>query len=111
MDIFSQIKELASDELIQLVESLPLQLTAMDVAHFLGVSRTTAYKLVHSEGFPAVQFPGFKRLIVPKKLFLDWFVTNMKKSGFDVQVTKETQNGNPARTLAEEGRQCYDRDV
>lgn len=111
MDIFSQIKELASDELIQLAENLPLQLTAMDVARFLGVSRTTAYKLVHSEGFPAVHFPGVKRLIVPKKLFLDWFVTNMKKSGFDVEITKETQNGDPTRTLAEEGRPCYDGDV
>ena len=111
MNIFSQIKELASDELIQLAESLPLQLTVMDVAHFLGVSRTTAYKLIHSEGFPAVQFPGVKRLIVPKKLFLDWFITNMKKSGFDIEITQETQNDNPTGTLAEEGRQCYDGDV
>lgn len=111
MDIFFQIKDLASDELIQLAEDLPLQLTVMDVARFLGVGRTTAYKLVHSEGFPALQFPGVKRLIVPKKLFLDWFIKNMKKSGFDIEITKETQDDNPTRTLAECERQCYDGDV
>lgn len=109
MNIFFELKDKAADELLQLSEGLPLQLTVMDIANFLGVSRTTAYKLVHSEGFPAIQFPGFKRLIVPKKLFLDWFITNMKKAGFE--ISKGAQDHDPAQDLAEEGNRCYDGSV
>ena len=109
MNIFFELKDKAADELLQLSEGLPLQLTVMDIANFLGVSRTTAYKLVHSEGFPAIQFPGFKRLIIPKNLFLDWFIANMKKAGFE--ISKEAPDHDPAQGLAEKENRCYDGNV
>ena len=34
------------------VEDLPLVLTPMDIAAVLGISRNTAYELIHSAGFP-----------------------------------------------------------
>ena len=71
MDTFFHLKEQAAAELAQSAADLPIQLTVMDIA------RSTAYKLVHSEGFPAMRLPGCKRLIVPKKLFLDWYVSNV----------------------------------
>ena len=77
MDTFFHLKEQAAAELAQSAADLPIQLTVMDIARFLGVGRSTAYKLVHSEGFPAMRLPGCKRLIVPKKLFLDWYVSNV----------------------------------
>lgn len=77
MNMLTHLKEEAAVELARSAADLPIQLTVMDIARFLGVGRSTAYKLVHSEGFPAVRLPGCKRLIVPKKLFLDWYVSTV----------------------------------
>ena len=77
MNTLTHLKEEAAAELARSAANLPIQLTVMDIARFLGVGRSTAYKLVHSEGFPAVRLPGCKRLIVPKKLFLDWYVSTV----------------------------------
>lgn len=81
-------------------------MTLMDIARFLGVSRTTAYKLIHSEGFPAIQLPGFKRLIVPKKLFLDCYVSCLRENGYDIgplqdELTQTAPDVNHTETLAE----------
>lgn len=80
MDIFSTIEENAANELVQRAAELPAQPTIMDIANFLGVSRSTAYKLAHSDGFPAIRLQGFRRLLISKKLFLDWFVKLLQKS-------------------------------
>ena len=49
------------------VEELPLVLTPMDIAAVLGISRNTAYELIHSEDFPIL-----KQYRVSRKRFLTW---------------------------------------
>ena len=87
MDIFSVIEENAANELVQRAAELPVQPTIMDIANLLGVSRSTAYKLAHSEGFPSIQLQGFRRLLISKKLFLDWFVKLLQENGTDFNFT------------------------
>ena len=64
---------MAAEELCDRANNLPIHLTIMDVANFLGVSRSSAYKLTHTEGFPALRLTDVNRRIIPKKLFLDWY--------------------------------------
>lgn len=90
MDTFFHLKEQAAAELAQSAADLPIQLTVMDIARFLGVGRSTAYKLVHSEGFPAVRLPGCKRLIVSKKLFLDWYILNVAHGATSLNPNDDT---------------------
>lgn len=49
---------------------LPLVLTPMDIAAVLGISRNTAYEVIHSEGFPA--FRVGKQYRVSWERFLTW---------------------------------------
>ena len=49
---------------------LPLTLTVEEVAKVLGISRGTAYNLVHREDFPAVKIG--RRLIIPREQFCSW---------------------------------------
>ena len=49
---------------------LPLVLTPMDTAAVLGISRNTAYEVIHSEGFPA--FRVGKQYRVSRERFLTW---------------------------------------
>ena len=51
-------------------EALPLVLTPMDVAAVLGISRNTAYEVIHSKGFPA--FRVGKQYRVSRERFLTW---------------------------------------
>ena len=102
MDFLTTMTDCAADELMQKASALPIQLTVMDVANFLGISRTSAYKLTHSEGFPAIQLKGFRRLIIPKKLFLDWFVGYLKEFGVAANLDIQKAVG---ETQHEEARQ------
>ena len=52
------------------VEDLPLVLTPMDIAAVLGISRNTAYELIHSEDFPILRVG--KQYRVSRKRFLTW---------------------------------------
>ena len=52
------------------IEMLPYTLNAQQVADVLGVSKNTAYTLMHSEGFPTIHIG--KRMIVPKQKLLEW---------------------------------------
>lgn len=52
------------------MEELPLALRAEDVASVLGISRSNAYTLMHSEGFPTIYIG--KRMITPREQFIDW---------------------------------------
>ena len=52
------------------VEELPLALTPMDIAAVLGISRNTAYELLHSTSFPA--FRVGKQFRVTRERFLTW---------------------------------------
>ena len=49
---------------------LPLVLTPMDIAAVLGISRNTAYEIIHSKGFPA--FRVGKQYRVSRERFLTW---------------------------------------
>ena len=52
------------------VEELPLVLTPMDIAAVLGISRNTAYELIHSEDFPILRVG--KQYRVSRRRFLTW---------------------------------------
>ena len=51
-------------------DTLPLVLTPSDIAAVLGISRNTAYEVIHSEGFPA--FRVGKQYRISSERFLDW---------------------------------------
>ena len=51
-------------------ESLSMVLTPLDIAAVLGISRNTAYELVHSKVFPA--FRVGKQYRISKTRFLAW---------------------------------------
>ena len=51
-------------------EELPLFLNAELVAKVLGVSISSAYELMHEEGFPSVRIGS--RFVVPKEKFRQW---------------------------------------
>ena len=51
-------------------EELPLVLTPMDIAAVLGISRNTAYEVIHSKGFLA--FRVGKQYRVSRERFLTW---------------------------------------
>lgn len=60
------------------VENLPLVLAPMDIAAILGVSRNTAYELIHSKGFPAFQIG--KQYRIQRDKFLVWLDTVSESS-------------------------------
>lgn len=52
-------------------DELPLVLDVKHISQIMGISKVSAYELVHSDGFPAIQMKG--RLIkVSKRAFFDW---------------------------------------
>ena len=51
-------------------DELPLFLNAELVAKVLGVSISSAYELMHEEGFPALRIGN--RIVVPKEKFCRW---------------------------------------
>lgn len=51
-------------------DDLPLFLNAPTVAKILGVSRSSAYELMHEKEFPALQIGS--RIVVPKEKFREW---------------------------------------
>lgn len=51
-------------------ESLSMVLTPLDIAAVLGISRNTAYELVHSKDFPAFRVGNQYR--ISKTRFLAW---------------------------------------
>lgn len=57
------------------LDQLPLALGAEDVAQVLGVSRTQAYNLMRSEGFPTLKIG--KRMSVPKNKLIEWIDAHM----------------------------------
>lgn len=58
-------------------EELPLMLSVIQVAEVLGISKTSAYELVHSDDFPSISIG--KRLIIPKDKFIEWIKTKTEK--------------------------------
>jgi len=58
------------------IQALPLSLKVKDIAEFMGIGITTAYKLARSPGFPVVKLPGINRIVISKSGFLDWYFQN-----------------------------------
>lgn len=58
-------------------DELPVMLTVPQVAEVLGVSKTSAYELAHSDGFPSIALGT--RLIVPRDKFLKWIDEQSEK--------------------------------
>ena len=57
-------------------DQLPIMLSVTDMAKFLGISRTNAYELIHTEGFPKIQLG--KRIVIPTGKLLDWLNNQIK---------------------------------
>ena len=51
-------------------DDLPLFLNARTVALVMGVSISTAYELMHEDGFPVLRVGS--RMVVPKEQFIQW---------------------------------------
>ena len=51
-------------------EDLPLMLNVQMIADVLGISRSKAYELVSSDGFPSLKLGN--RIIVPREQFVEW---------------------------------------
>ena len=51
-------------------DSLPLILDVTDIQHIMGISRASAYELVHTPGFPAVR--SGRLITISKKAFFNW---------------------------------------
>ena len=58
---------------------MPLFLNAELVAQVLGVSVSSAYELMHEDGFPTLRI-GNNRLVVPKEKFIAWVGGHTKGS-------------------------------
>ena len=56
---------------------LPLFLNAKIVAGLLGISQSSAYELMHEDGFPTLQVGT--RLVVPKDQFLRWMQSQLER--------------------------------
>jgi len=53
--------------------SLPASLKVADIAKYLGIAPSTAYKLTKTEGFPVVKMPGIRRIVISRDKFLQWY--------------------------------------
>ena len=51
-------------------DELPLYLNAELLANTLGISKSSAYELMHEKGFPAIRIGS--RLVVPKEKLIAW---------------------------------------
>lgn len=51
-------------------EDLPLMLSVPEMAAALGISRSGAYELARSEGFPALRIGT--RIVIPKDKLQEW---------------------------------------
>ena len=51
-------------------DDLPLMLSVPDLTAALGISRSGAYELVKSKGFPALYIG--KRIVIPKEELIAW---------------------------------------
>ena len=61
------------------LEALPFNMSAKDVAEFLKIGLSTAYKLIDSEDFPKLSMPGSRLIRIPKHLFIDWYKRQCEK--------------------------------
>lgn len=73
------------NERLKSYDDLPLVLDVADIQRIMGISRKSAYELVHAPGFPA--FRSGRLIKVSKKAFFDWMANGMgnnARNGGDV---------------------------
>ena len=60
-------------------DALPLFLNSNTVSKVLGVSSSSTYELIHTEGFPTLRIGS--RMVVPKEQFIQWVSTHTQGGG------------------------------
>ena len=65
------------ESIVRSYEELPLFLSAQNVADVLGVSISSAYELMHEDGFPSLRIGN--RLVIPKENFRQWVEGKVEK--------------------------------
>ena len=60
-------------------DELPLFLNAELVAQVLGIAPSSAYELMHEDGFPVLKIGN--RMVVPKEKFIQWVEVNTGGGG------------------------------
>lgn len=60
-------------------DELPLFLNAELVAQVLGIAPSSAYELMHEDGFPVLKIGN--RMVVPKEKFIRWVEEHTKGGG------------------------------
>ena len=62
-------------------DELPIMLSVPQLAAALGISRSGAYALVRSEGFPALKIGS--RIVIPKDELLKWIPEHCLSNSLD----------------------------
>lgn len=65
-----EVKKTLNTSNIKNFDELPLFLNAQLVSRTLGISPSSAYELLHEDGFPSLRIGN--RLVVPKEQFRLW---------------------------------------
>lgn len=60
-------------------DALPLFLNSNTVSKVLGVSSSSTYELMHTEGFPTLRIGS--RMVVPKEQFIQWVSAHTQGGG------------------------------
>lgn len=60
-------------------DALPLFLNSNTVSKVLGVSFSSTYELMHTEGFPTLRIGS--RMVVPKEQFIQWVSAHTQGGG------------------------------
>ena len=60
-------------------DALPLFLNSNTVSKVLGVSSSSTYELMHTEGFPTLRIGS--RMVVPKEQFIQWVFAHTQGGG------------------------------
>ena len=66
-------------ERLKSYDELPLVLDVADIQQVMGISRASAYELVHSPGFPS--FRSGRLIKVSKRAFFDWMARSREEGG------------------------------
>lgn len=75
------------EELMDLVgadlKDYPPTLQAKHISKYTGISLSVVYKLLKTAGFPPVELPGSKLILVPKSVFIKWYAAHLCKNQLD----------------------------
>ena len=74
MGQFRFMKENAMSKIYTSYDELPIMLSVPQLAAALGISRSSAYALARSEGFPALKIGS--RIVIPKDKLQYWINEN-----------------------------------